>query len=147
QRRTSGMDAFRLRDNVVKDYQDYIRSFLNILDPQIRMFVDEELASGKLWPDPLLQLSPAYQMAESVDELVSSGLLHPLCSKLFRFGDASARLYRHQRDAIDVAVAGHNYVLTTGTGSGKSLTYIIPIFNHILRNNPERGRVRAIIVY
>ena len=37
--------------------------------------------------------------------------------------------------------------MTTGTGSGKSLTYLVPIYDHILRNQPEKKGVRAIIVY
>ncbi|MFO0174908.1 MAG: DEAD/DEAH box helicase, partial [Aphanizomenon sp.] len=38
------------------------------------------------------------------------------------------------------------YVLTTGTGSGKSMTYVVPIFNDLLRH-PEIQGVRAILVY
>ncbi|NTW03195.1 MAG: DEAD/DEAH box helicase [Oscillochloris sp.] len=38
------------------------------------------------------------------------------------------------------------YVMTTGTGSGKSLTYLIPVVDHVLRHAPEAGGVRAIIV-
>ena len=37
--------------------------------------------------------------------------------------------------------------MTTGTGSGKSLTYLIPIYDHILRTHPEKHQVRAIIIY
>src|SRR2546429_2109363 len=44
------------------------------------------------------------------------------------------RLHKHQTDAVKVARTGHNYVLTTGTGSGKSLAYIIPIVDHVLRH-------------
>ena len=40
-------------------------------------------------------------------------------------------LYKHQLEAIEKANEGKNYVITTGTGSGKSLTYIIPIIEHI----------------
>jgi hypothetical protein len=75
-------------------------------------------------------------------------VLHPLCASIFR--DRSGRsltLYRHQRDAIDLAAQHKHYVVTTGTGSGKSLTYILPIFDHVLRHQPEAGGVRAIIVY
>ena len=43
------------------------------------------------------------------------------------------RLHRHQTDAVRAAATGANYVLTTGTGSGKSLAYIIPIVDHVLR--------------
>jgi len=35
--------------------------------------------------------------------------------------------HAHQREAIEVARSGKSYVLTTGTGSGKSLAYIVPI--------------------
>ncbi len=56
------------------------------------------------------------------------------------------QLYRHQEEAIRSATADRNYVLTTGTGSGKSLAYIIPIVNHVLRSGSGTG-VKAIIVY
>jgi hypothetical protein len=141
------MDVFRLRDRVVSDYSDYIRSFLNILDPKIQQFVDAQLAAGVLWPDPLVQLSPAFQSAETVEDLADQGILDRRCFQIFRSGGKSLRLHRHQRSAIDAAQAGHNYVLTTGTGSGKSLAYLIPILDHVLRHQPEKGGIRAIIVY
>ena len=34
---------------------------------------------------------------------------------------------------------GGNYVLTTGTGSGKSLSYIVPIVDHVLRAREAEG--------
>ena len=43
-------------------------------------------------------------------------------------------LHRHQRDAIEAARTGGSYVLTTGTGSGKSLAYIVPIVDRVLRD-------------
>jgi hypothetical protein len=141
------MDAFQLRGAIVSDYADYIQSFLQILDPRIKECVDAYLAAGALWPDPLLQLSPAYARAETVAQLVDDGTLHPLCKHMFRTNGASLQLHQHQRDAIDLARQGHNYVVTTGTGSGKSLTYLLPVVDHVLHNQPEAGKVRAIIVY
>ena len=37
-------------------------------------------------------------------------------------------------------------MLTSGTGSGKSLTYIVPIVDHVLRKGSGRG-IQAIVVY
>ncbi len=141
------MDAFKLRNKIVADYSSYIKSFLNILDPRINKFVHDELARGVLWPEPLLQLSPAYQPAQTIKQLAEQKVLHPLCAEIFQAGKESLQLHQHQRTALDIASKGNNYVVTTGTGSGKSMAYILPIFDYILKHNPEQARVRAIIVY
>ena len=49
------MDVFQLRDGLVKDYSNYIKSFISIQDDRIKKHVDHELASGIFWPDPLIQ--------------------------------------------------------------------------------------------
>jgi ATP-dependent helicase YprA (DUF1998 family) len=143
------MNVFQLRDRVIEDYRGYVRSFLKMADPRVTGFVDARLDEGALWPDPLVQMSPAYAEGPTVEELVSAGELHPLCARIFRDPDSgrSIHLYRHQADAIRVAARREPYVLTTGTGSGKSLTYLIPIFDHVLKHDPKAGKVRAIIVY
>ena len=45
-----------------------------------------------------------------------------------------------------MGVGGSDFVVTSGTGSGKSLTYIGTIFNHLLINRKVEG-VTAVIVY
>ncbi|MBD3341205.1 MAG: DEAD/DEAH box helicase [Candidatus Lokiarchaeota archaeon] len=101
-----------------------------------------------LWPDALVQLSPSYQMGRSVADLVDDKVLHPMCRQIFRNNDGdSFRLYKHQEEAIHTAARKESYLLTTGTGSGKSLTYLIPIIDHILKNDPSPEKVRALIVY
>ena len=52
----------------------------------------------------------------------------------------------HQVDAIRKAKESKSYILTSGTGSGKSLAYIVPIVDHILRRGSGKG-VQAIVVY
>ena len=52
-------------------------------------------------------------------------------------------LHTHQREAILKAKEGKSYVLTSGTGSGKSLTYIVPIVDHVLRNGPAEAFRRS----
>lgn len=152
------MDVFQLRDRVIDEYRAYATSFVEIADPRIRQRVDEEIASGLLWPEPLIQLNPTFEVGGTIDELVDRGLLHEECRRIFRHKPAPddpapdlppeglpIRLHRHQVEAIEAAQAGANYVLTTGTGSGKSLTYIVPIVDHALRN-PGPG-IKAIVVY
>lgn len=145
------MDVFNLREHLVRDYARYARSFIQIRDNRINHYVEQCLEAGVFWPDALIQLNPSFQSGAWIDELVQQGVLHPECAAVFRKGKADGedrrmRLYQHQLDAILTARQGHNYVLTTGTGSGKSLAYIIPIVDYVLRHGSRQG-VKAIIVY
>lgn len=145
------MDVFALRNQLIHDYATYISSFINILDPRIRQYVDQQLEAGALWPDPLIQLNPSFEPGAWIDDLAAEGTLHELCRDIFRLksDDGSSkrlRLHKHQTDAIQAAKSGDNYVLTTGTGSGKSLAYIVPIVDHVLRRGSGKG-IQAIIVY
>ena len=85
--------------------------------------------------------------------MVGKGVLHPECTRIFRLDksntDYSGKrllLHEHQRRAIVKAKEGKSYVLTSGTGSGKSLAYIVPIVDHVLKNGSGRG-IQAIVVY
>lgn len=148
------MDVFAVRDRLIGDYSEYVRSFIQIRDSTVRNEVIGALDSGLLWPDPLIQLNPAFEPGDSVDDLVNAGILHEKCGQVFRKdkepGNNNSgkplRLHKHQSDAIRCAVTGHNYVLTTGTASGKSLSYIVPVVNHVLRRG-SGGGIQAIIVY
>jgi ATP-dependent helicase YprA (DUF1998 family)/very-short-patch-repair endonuclease len=146
------MQIFQFRDDVIGDYAEYIKSFINVADPRIQQKVQESLTSGLLWRDPLVQLNPTFRAGATVDQLVSSGTIHSECDRIFRRdkrntpGGSPLNLHLHQEEAIHLARAGKNYVLCTGTGSGKSLSYIIPIVDHVLRMGSGKG-VQAIIVY
>jgi hypothetical protein len=147
------MEIFQLRDRLIRDYATYTSSFIQIQDQRIKAYVDQSLHTGVLWPEPLIQLNPSFAPGEFIDELVQTGVLHPECSRIFRkdkHNSASAgnplRLHRHQSEAIHTAKGGNNYILTTGTGSGKSLAYIVPIVDYVLRCGSGQG-IQALIVY
>jgi len=136
------LDVFQLRDRVIDDYRCYIESFLTIRDPRIEQFVQSELEDGALWQDPLVQLNPAYQRTATVDQLIAQNLLHPDCAHYF----PGFHFYAHQEQAFRCYRRNQPYVLTTGTGSGKSLSYVVPVIDDLLRH-PELPGVRAILVY
>ncbi len=149
------MDVFQFRENLIKDYATFTRSFTRIHAEDIRGFVDKAYASGRYWPAPLVQVNPNFKLGKSVEALVADGVLHPECGRIFRAGksDGSAGvsldLFKHQEEAIVFAQSGESYVLTTGTGSGKSLAYFIPIVDAILKakQSAPTPRTRAIVIY
>jgi len=136
------MNVFEIHRRIVDDYSSYIKSFINISDEAIAEVVKTELDKGKLWPKPLLQFNPAFEMSGSVSDVVRSGVLHPSCENIFK----GYSLYKHQLDAITLGSAGRDFVVTSGTGSGKSLTYIATVFDRLLKE-PSLEGVTAIIVY
>jgi superfamily II DNA/RNA helicase/very-short-patch-repair endonuclease len=146
------MDIFDFRGRLISDYAGYTRSFLAVREPRLRGFVEGQLEAGVLWPEPLIQLNPSFEPGDGIDDLVSAGVLHPECRHVFRVkseADPQGRplkLHRHQSEAIRVARTGFPYVLTTGTGSGKSLSYIVPVVDHVLRHGSGKG-IRAVVVY
>lgn len=58
---------------------------------------------------------------------------------------ASKRLYAHQERAIESILAGRTTIVSTGTGSGKTEAFLIPILDHCLKH-PGPG-VKALIIY
>ncbi|MEU0516731.1 protein kinase [Streptosporangium sp. NPDC006007] len=157
----SGMDVFGVHQQLIKDYRSFTEGGTIIRDERIAAFVEDDLDAKSQWPDPWLSLNPFFASGGTVLELATEGVLHPECARIFQAGKTEygtvcdgrpLTLHRHQREAIDIARSGASYVLTTGTGSGKSLSYIVPIVDKVLRDRERQGptarkRVRAIIVY
>jgi Lhr-like helicase len=147
------VDAFEVHRRLIRDYQQFTEGFVDIHDSRIRASVQRESERGAQWPAPWLSLNPSFDGGGRVDELTGGGLLHGECARIFRVkvgpedpGSAPIILHRHQSEAIEIARTGASYVLTTGTGSGKSLSYIVPIVDRVLREGSGHG-VKAIVVY
>lgn len=136
------MDALQLHSRIVDRYQAYIRSFIDIRDADIAAKVEGELKTGKLWPDPLIQFNPAYLRAASMDHLINEGVLHAELGNVFK----GYQLYSHQEAALRLGSANKSFIVTSGTGSGKSLTYLGTIFNALFSAGYGNG-TRALIVY
>jgi superfamily II DNA/RNA helicase/very-short-patch-repair endonuclease len=149
------MDVFQFREHIVDEYQQFTRSFTRIRADDLRAYVNAQYASQKYWPEPLIQINPNFESGGTVEQFVAAGQLSPACAAIFRLGQSAASagvsipLHRHQAEAIRLATAGESYVLTTGTGSGKSLGYFIPIVDACLKAKAAdpTPRTRAIVIY
>lgn len=104
----------------------------------------DSFASG-----PFLDVTDAFTKGKSISELIDEGILP---SSFVRIGMNQSRpLYKHQENAIrKIAVDGRNLVVSTGTGSGKTESFMIPILRALAMES-ERGElspgVRALLIY
>ncbi len=144
---------FEFRNKIISEFKAFSLSFTKVSAPDIKEYVNREYADGIYWPEPLVQINPSYRKAQTVQQLVSEGTLHPECARIFRTGKPDnprdLRFFQHQQEALAFAASGDSYIITTGTGSGKSLGFFIPIINKILheKEHDTRPRTRAIIIY
>ena len=154
-------NVFEFKNALIDEYAKFSTSFAKPSADDIVARLKEEYESGRYWREPLIQINPNYEKDKTVDELAANGDLTAECAAIFQlfkqevknhvpgFTMQPLRLYKHQRQAISHVNSGESYVVTTGTGSGKSLCFFIPIVNRIIeeKKSDPTPRTRAIIVY
>lgn len=146
-------EPIKITKNIENTYSNYIRTTFStnndVYNDQIEKLLDEgyELVKG-----PYLQISDNYKTGKSVGEFAGS-----LLSKEFFKLDSEKlpidlRLYEHQINAIkNIVEKDRSTVVSTGTGSGKTESFLIPILDYLMKE-VESGKikekgVRAMLIY
>ena len=77
------MDVFAIRKKLIAAYSEYAQSFIQIKDDRICSHVEERMAEGAFWPNPLIQLNPRFASGGTVRQAIDDGYLHPMCESIF----------------------------------------------------------------
>jgi superfamily II DNA/RNA helicase len=77
-----------------------------------------------------------------VAQLAEEGIVDDKLNYVFKGYD----LHYHQTEAIKQGSEGKSFIVTSGTGSGKSLTFLATIFNDLFKHQYAKG-IKAILVY
>jgi ATP-dependent helicase YprA (DUF1998 family) len=101
----------------------------------------KKLTMNELVNGAFLEKSQLYATGEDVRTLPLNDKTKETIGKKLK----GRNLYRHQTDAIKQILQGKNTVVATGTSSGKTLCYQLPILDNLI-NDPSAG-LRAIIIY
>lgn len=132
---------------IEENFRKYIASTYDLESDIYREQFKNELYNSKLLKGPYISKSLEFKTTKTINELIEEGLLH----KDFRLlGDMhlDRKLRSHQEKAIRLINKGHNLIVTTGTGSGKTESFLYPIINEILQEKTinEPG-IRAIFLF
>ncbi|OPG04675.1 hypothetical protein B1R27_24300 [Streptomyces sp. GKU 895] len=94
---------------------------------------------GGVWRRPLLEVRPRYTTVDAgIAESVRSAGAHPDLAELVQLGllRGVPSLYEHQHRALAAAVRdGRDVVVTAGTGSGKTESFMLPILADLVRES------------
>jgi len=144
--------------NIKDEFSGYISTSFHLADKDYaKQFVQELSKEGAITKGPYLDIGDSFKSGESIETLIDQGKASPLFRELEgNIPDVekeikiNRKLYLHQQKALEKTNAEKNLVVTTGTGSGKTECFIIPILNHLLKEKDAgtlNGGVRAILIY
>lgn len=144
------MDIFGLNRDLIGRYAQFARSFSDINAPDIQAQVNDHYDGQRFWPAPLITINPRFKPGATVADLIDDGVLDPALAQVFKdqFGEP-IRFYQHQERSVVKARRSESFIVTTGTGSGKSVCFFAPIIDSVVRarRDGRGGRTQAIIVY
>lgn len=147
------LDPIKTAQSIEENYRNYLLTTFRLKDSELQKQFEEVLKTkGKFVKGPILEATSTFKKGCAIDDLISEGVLSKEFEKLKSSKLPLDRsLYSHQEMAIrKIILNQRNIVVATGTGSGKTETFLIPILNHLFRQK-ENGQlspgVRALLLY
>lgn len=139
-------------------YIKYINTSLPLIYPKIEAERNSLLKNGDLIAQyPSIEFTTKYSEYKSIDEVSNELNLDIDYAKFVRCGlfedinGVPKKLYKHQYDSLVEAVNNRkNIIATTGTGSGKTETFLLPLFYDIFlqkKKNTSNHAVKGLILY
>ena len=131
-------------------FHGYLKTSFYFRDPELRRSFETGLERGQLVNGPFLESTPVYARETITKNLLREILTADVDPGFVTSLDPDRMLYVHQERAIRRLVQGRNVVVATGTGSGKTESYLLPILHALYLESLAGERapgVRALILY
>jgi ATP-dependent helicase YprA (DUF1998 family) len=146
------IDPLEVTAAITNSYRRYLKTSFRLRDPALAELFHKELEKFQFTNGPILEATPPFKAGCSLSGLATEGLLDPLLKDLIDKSHPYLKtkpLYLHQERAIRKALRGRNLVISSGTSSGKTECFLIPILNHLVREYRKgelRPGVRALLL-
>lgn len=143
------LHPIRVLDNVIESYRDYLTTEFRARDPQLRRALEDALDQEKfLAQEPYFSAHRPFPQQEKWGELPLDPKLASAISERAR----SSFAFLHQSQAIRHLLSSNAtpLVVTTGTGSGKTETFLAPVLQAAIEDtvkNQKKSGMVAIIIY
>src|SRR5882757_5084728 len=136
---TRSIDAVATSAQIKATYRRYLKSLLAVRDPLLDAALRRAIDTTSLLDKgPYLEATPPYAPGATAHELIDEGVLASGFTRLASNAMPLDRpLYVHQEHAIRKVAAGRNVVVATGTGSGKTESFLLPILDRLVREDAE----------
>jgi len=134
--------------HLVEEYHSFLKTSYRFLDDHLRKQFEEHLSKAEvIIKGPYVTLARDFALGHSLEELAKNGVIsQEILKAKWPFGEG--RLFQHQEEALKIAREGKSFVLTTGTGSGKTEAFLLPVLDGIIRRKSQGVKgVQAILLY
>src|SRR5690606_4606085 len=127
------LNPITFTERVVDDFLHYQLTTYPLADvdlyqPLRALLELEETRNAPLRKGPFVSLSRPFKQGATVAELVRDGVFHPQMQAVVPYEGVRA----HQEEAIRSVHAGRTTLVSTGTGSGKTESFLYPIISRCL---------------
>lgn len=135
------MNPLLIARNLRTEYLRLLKTTFNPRQEDLKQSFHAEIErDGFLTREPFVALAQPYKAAGALTDL--------LAETRQRFAPICETPYEHQSEATKRIMAGQPTVVATGTGSGKTEAFLMPIVDHCLRTHqPGVHSVKAILIY
>jgi len=146
------LNPLETTQSVYQRYMRYLQTTFQISDSNLAALFRATLDKHTFVRGPILEATPPFKKGCTLRHLIDEGVLSPRFEYLNQnLLPLDRPLYLHQERAIRRAVGeGHNLVVATGTGSGKTEIFLVTILNTLFRQQ-EMGLldpgVRTLLLY
>ncbi len=144
------LNPIQFTRGVVEEFRRYQLTAFPIADPRLAAQASALLGVGAFGDSPLtkgpyVSLARGFREGATLPALVEEGLIHPALPGVAEFPS----LFAHQEETLRAALDGRHTLISTGTGSGKTESFLYPIIDRCLRmrDAQEPDGVAAVLVY
>ena len=147
------LDPIRVTEEIRTSYTRYLSTAFRLRDPRLRELFYQEVDKYSFTNGPFLEATPPFEngcfLSDFIEQEILDRRLEDFVYQAFPVFQKKP-LYLHQERAIQNIANGRNVVVASGTSSGKTEAFLLPIYSHLLREHregrPNRG-VRALLLY